>query len=148
MPKSFKEISTRLADLSASDPNRDSRSEVTNYLTSKHEGLKLSACKALSKWGDSDSIANLKSELESMVGDRTRWKAVSEISKLLRPHLSKNDIEWFLTLYSRCLSKNNRTSLTYLVHGLPNVELVGKLESFESSEKVSSEAAKELRSQF
>ena len=119
MPSDLHEISRRLESLGAKRPSPSERLEVLNALASKWEGIRVSAARVLLRWGDSDSIAHVRSLLEEFAAKSGCYASAGAVAQALRPHLQANDLEWVIGLCFEQSNRHNCFMLTHLLEAFP-----------------------------
>ncbi|TAL35139.1 MAG: hypothetical protein EPN97_07625 [Alphaproteobacteria bacterium] len=118
MQPDLRTICDELVQLGASKSTPASRKKVDEAIASKWDGVKVAAAKALSQWGDPESVQTLKELFTSVASQPQRSSALSTIARLLTPHLQSSDLDWVCDLF------------LHKTHGSNGLGFLGILDSF------------------
>ena len=114
-PDEISGICEQLSSLARSRPNRLARDTVMAGLDSKWEGVQVHAGRALSAWGDAESVAALRAWLERCLQKEAGWSVLGEAVAALTPHVSEAGAAWALDLYFATTDRTARHDLLPLL---------------------------------
>jgi hypothetical protein len=125
----LREECDRISALGRRKPTDGSRKEVADALSSKWEGLQVTAAKALSAWGDKASVDLIRKSLIDFSKKPAHWAAAGAVADALKPHMRSDDVEWVLDLCLKHSNPHNRFALFGLLAVLPPKATVAALEN-------------------
>src|SRR5690348_16552053 len=99
MPSDLCVICEELRQIGLQNETPAGRKMVNESLSSKWDGVRVAAAKALSQWGDARSVSNLKELLVEVATAPRRSSTTSAVVKALRPHLQFSDLDWAIELF-------------------------------------------------
>ena len=105
------------------------RKKLEDAVSSKWDGVKVAAAKALSQWGDPQSVQTLKELLIALAEKPGRSSALGDISRLLMPHLKPSDLDWVSDVYMHKSHEGNGLGLVALFEMFPPQEVLRRLEA-------------------
>lgn len=104
-------VCSRLDELGRRRPDEKSRAEVEDALSSKWEGVQVSAARALAAWGDERSLSLVRGLLERLSQKKAAWAAAGALANALAPKLKPTDLDWVFKLFLRMARRDNRYAL-------------------------------------
>lgn len=104
-------VCSRLDELGRRRPNGKSRAEVEEALSSKWEGVQVSAARTLAAWGDERSLSLVRGLLERLSRRKAAWAAAGALANALAPRLKPTDLDWVFKLFLRMARRDNRYAL-------------------------------------
>jgi hypothetical protein len=117
-------VCSRLDELGRRRPDEKSRAEVEGALSSKWEGVQVTAARALAAWSDERSVSLVRGLLERLSQKKAAWAAVGALANALAPKLKPTDLDWVFELFLRMARRNNRYALIPLFEVFdPNISV-------------------------
>ena len=104
-------VCSRLDELGRRRPDGKSRAEVEGALSSKWEGVQVTAARALAAWGDERSLSLVRGLLERLSQKKAAWAAAGALANAIAPKLKPTDLDWVFELFLRIARRDNRYAL-------------------------------------
>jgi hypothetical protein len=104
-------VCSRLDELGRRRPDEKSRAEVECALSSKWQGVQVTAARALAAWGDERSLSLVRGLLEKLSQKKAAWAAAGALANALAPKLKPTDLDWVFKLFLRMARRDNRYAL-------------------------------------
>jgi HEAT repeat protein len=115
----LRQVTNRLRQLGAKRPTPESWAEVAAALSNKWEGVQAVAAQVLGRWGDRESVEQLRGFLARCFGRRYGWGIRKAVVWALRPVVTEADVGWVLDLYFGLDGWLPKHELLWLVAALP-----------------------------
>ncbi len=136
-------LCSRLDGFGRNRPNEKARIEVEQGLSSKWEGVQVTAARTLAAWGDERSLSLIRELLVKMSRKEAAWATTGALSNALAPRLAESDLDWVFDLFLSKARRDNRYALIPLFEAFePNISIPA-LEA--RLTKATSDAASDLR---
>ena len=129
MPSDLKVICEELRQIGLHPATPVARLKLEDAVESKWDGGKVAAAKALSHWGDPQSVHTLKQVLVVVAAKPVRWSTTGAIAKLLAPHLQRSDLDWVINVFVHRCRADNRFALTSMFEAFAPDEVLGRLKA-------------------
>jgi hypothetical protein len=91
-------------------PTPEARAKLLQGLASKWDGVVVTSARALSKWGDADSISAIRDALIAKAKLPHRWMTTGAMTAALAPHMSAADLSWSIPLVLKGSNRHFRSS--------------------------------------
>lgn len=115
----LRQTSERLRQLGARRPTPEARAEVVAALSNKWEGIQSVAAGVLGRWGDRESVEQLRQFLVRCFDREYGWGIRKAVVGALMPVVTEADVDWVLDLYFRLEGWLPKHELLWLVAALP-----------------------------
>jgi HEAT repeat protein len=112
-PSALRDLCEELRNI-GTRPSTAGRIKLEEALSSKWDGVRVEAAKALSQWGDSKAVEALKRSLADIASKPIRWSATGAIARTLYPHLQPSDLDWAVDLLLHGSLPCNRHAIAML----------------------------------
>ena len=100
------------------------RAALELALDSKWDGVRVTAAKALCRWGDEESIVAVKAAMAVLARKPLRWANVGALASALAPHLGPQDAGWAVQLLSEDAHVDNVLCLRPLFDHLREADVM------------------------
>jgi hypothetical protein len=127
MPSDLRVICEELRQIGLRKETPSGREKLNESLSSKWDGVRVAAAKALSQWGDARSVRNLRELLTEVAGEPRRLSTTRAVVKLLRPHLQFSDLDWAINIFVHRSRGRNRPAVAGLFQAFPPNEVRDRL---------------------
>ena len=87
-------------------------------LSSKWDGVRVTAARVLLGWGDEASVEAVRQLLPQLASKPVRWAATGAVAQSLAGHLRPGDLDWALEVFHQARARN-RFALVSLFEALP-----------------------------
>ena len=114
MPSDLSAICEELRQIGLRPETPAGREKLEEALSSKWDGVKVAAAKALSQWGDPRSLCSLKVLLSTLVAKPGRLGGVSAVARLLATHMQASDLDWAIEVFIHQSRAANRHAVHLL----------------------------------
>lgn len=112
-------VTERLRSLAGRRPTPQQRIEVYAALSNKWEGVQATAARVLARWGDRESVEQLRHLLVRCFDREAGWGIRGVVVRALRPVVTEEDVGWVLDLYFSLQGWLPKHELLWLVAALP-----------------------------
>jgi len=118
-PSALRDLCEQLRRIGTRPPSVAGSIKLEEALSSKWDGVRVEAAKALSHWGDPKSVDALKCCLVDIACKLNRESAASAIARALYPHLQASDLDWAIDLFVHGSRRYTRDSLGVMFEAFP-----------------------------
>jgi len=118
-PSALRGLCEQLRRIGTRPPSVTGRAQLEEALSSKWDGVRVEAAKALSHWGDPTSVDALKCCLVDIACKLNRESAAHAIAMALYPHLRPSDLDWAVDLFVHGSRRYTRERLGLLFEAFP-----------------------------
>jgi hypothetical protein len=108
MAPDLREKCDDLVALALETPGPQARLKANEGLRSKWDGVRVTAAKVLTAWGDDESVDRVREALVDVAQHPVRWSTTGALARLLVPHLKETDLEWVLDVFVHKSHADNR----------------------------------------
>ena len=133
MATNLREECRELTELASRGQNPAAKARLFDALHSKWVGVRVTAARALVRWGDPQSIDAVKLALSDLAGKPSHHASVGPICDSLGPALSVDDLDWVLTLFFLQSKASNRFVMTRLFIAIPPGEAFSAIERWRAA---------------
>lgn len=123
----------RLETLGAAPPTQEAREELLEGMASKWDGVVVTSARALSKWGDAQSISAVRDVLAKKAKLPHGWATAGALTAALAPHMRSADVTWVASLVLKDSNPHYRSSLFQLLMFTPKAQTLRELKKFEGA---------------
>lgn len=123
----------RLESLGAAPPSQQARAELLEGLTSKWDGAVVTSARALSNWGDAQSISAIRDVLAKKAKVSNGWATAGALTAALAPHMRSADVTWAASLVLKDSNPHYRSNLFQLLMFTPKGQTLRELKKFEGT---------------
>jgi len=129
MPSDLRVICEELRQIGLHKETPAGRKKLNESLSSKWDGVRVAAAKALSQWGDARSVCDLKKLLAEVAAEPRRRSTTTAVVKSLVPHLQLSDLDWVIDIFVHRSHGHNRPVVGWLFQAFPPNEVRERLKS-------------------
>jgi len=129
MPCDLRVICEELRQIGMQEESPVGGEKLNEALLSKWDGVRVSAAKALARWGDARSVRDLKELLTDVAADPRRVSMTGAVASLLTPHLQHQDLDWAIDLFVDRSRRRNRPFVGWLFRAFPPNEVRDRLKA-------------------
>ena len=123
----------RLKTLGTSPPTQEARAELLEGMASKWDGVVVTSARALSKWGDPQSISAIRDVLARKAKLPDGWATAGALTAALARHMRSADVTWAASLVLRDSNPHYRSNLFQLLLFTPKGQTLRELKKFEGA---------------
>ena len=143
MTTNLRQECDELLALATAGTNPDARRRVLQALSSKWDGVRVTACRVLLGWADEESVTRVRELLADLAQDPLRWATTGAIARRFAAHLKLTDLEWAVDLFLHRSHADNRFVLASFLEVFPPEVVLSRLT--EESTTTRGKAARDLQ---